>query len=240
VKTNSRRPHGNAKRSRISLQQASEARHGPLITHRHLCLLSARQRPFSKPGWIFEFKYDGYRCLGLRGGRARLVSRHGEDLSAAFPEVVRELAKLPPGSAIDGELVVLGVDGHSKFDDLSMRSGLERRDAILRASRACPAAIVAWDMLAYDGRDLRKLSLVRRKLILRRALHGMKRLRVAAHVPECGEPLYAEALVQELDGIVGKRAESAYRAGRTPDWVKIKTPIGRERDRLRHAHARRR
>jgi bifunctional non-homologous end joining protein LigD len=233
VKTKVTRPQGSAERSRISPD-------GPQITHRQLCLASSRQRPFSAPGWIFEFKYDGYRCLGRGGKRAQMISRKGVDMAAAFPEVARELAKLPPGSAIDGELVVLGEDGHSRFDELSMRSGLERRESILRASRACPAAIVAWDMLAYDGRDLRKLSLVRRKLILRRALHGMKRLRVAAHVPECGEPLYAEALVRQLEGIVGKRAESAYRAGRTPDWVKIKTPIGRERERLRHARVGRR
>lgn len=153
--------------------------------------------------------------------------------------MLRDLERLPPGTALDGELVVLDEDGEANFDRLHERAHHTRADSIARGARLCPAAFIAWDILSLEGRDLRKLALLRRKHLLRRAVHGLRRIRVASHVEESGTNLYADALVRELDGIVGKRADSQYSAGRCLDWVKVKTPIGRERDRLRRGLPRR-
>lgn len=206
------------------------SRSAPAISHLDLALLQARVRPFSAIGWIFELKYDGYRCLAKRGSTAQMFSRQGNDMSRAFPELIRDLEHLPPATAIDGELVMLDEHGHPKFDELLGRSAVSRPQTVAKASRERPAAIVAWDILMYAGLDVRHLPLLERKTILRRALKGMQRVLYATHVEGHGEAMYGQAVTQELEGIVAKRVDSPYTAGRTANWVKIKTPIGRERE----------
>ena len=67
------------------------------------------------PDWQYEIKLDGYRALGIKSGRARLISRNGNDFSARFPSIVRALAKLPGDTAVDGEIVAIGADGRPSF-----------------------------------------------------------------------------------------------------------------------------
>jgi bifunctional non-homologous end joining protein LigD len=222
-----------------SAARESSAPHVAPIEHIHLALLVDRARPFSAPGWIFELKYDGYRCLArVEDGNPQLISRQGWDMSGAFPELTVELATLPEGTAIDGELVMLDQNGHPQFDELMGRAAVSRRDSVARASRTRPGAIFAWDLLMYAGEDMRNLPLVARKDALDVALAGLKRINIAAHVHQDGERLYKEAEFLELEGIVAKRADSTYKAGRTEDWLKIKTPIGREREARRMEHRR--
>lgn len=83
---------------------------------------------------------------------------------------------------------------------------------------------------------MRHLPLVERKVILKRALRSLQRVCYATHVDGHGEAMYRQAVAEQLEGIVAKRADSPYTAGRTRDWVKIKTPIGREREAKRMEH----
>lgn len=159
-------------------------------------------------------------------------------MSGAFPELTSELATLPEGTAIDGELVMLDQNGHPQFDELMGRAAVSRRDSVARASRLRPGAIFAWDLLMYAGEDMRNLPLVVRKDALEVALAGLHRIKIAAHVHQAGELLYKKAEFLELEGIVAKRADSPYKAGRTSDWIKIKTPIGRAREAKRMEHRR--
>ena len=85
---------------------------------------------------------------------------------------------------------------------------------------------------------MRDLPLVIRKESLEEALLGLHRIHMAAHVDTKGERLYEEAKFLDLEGIVAKRAHSAYVAGRSANWIKIKTPIGREREAKRMEHRR--
>ena len=74
------------------------------ISHRDLMLATSASKPFSKPGWIFEPKYDGYRIIACKDGRqARLITRNGIDLAGYFPEIVADLVALPD-AVIDGGL----------------------------------------------------------------------------------------------------------------------------------------
>jgi bifunctional non-homologous end joining protein LigD len=189
-----------------------------ILSHHDLALPEAGGRPFSTRGWVFELKYDGYRCLGRRFGSAQMVARDGRDLSSAFPEVVRDLDRLPPDSAIDGELVVLDAQGRPEFDALLARSaaGLDER----------PATFVAWDILMLAGKDLRGLTLLQRKTTLKRALHGLPRINYMSHVPIIGKTMHAQAVAEGFEGIVAKRSDSVYTAGPTADWVKIEGPGG--------------
>lgn len=206
------------------------------ITHKDLALLSAG-KPFSAPGWVFELKYDGFRCLALKDGdQVRLLSRNGRDMAAAFPELVADLQTIQTDFAIDGELVILDELGRPLFQRVSRRALMRTPRSIERAAVGEPAAIIAFDLLHAHGEDHRGLPLVVRKAALGGMLRACRRVRCAAHVEAEGDAMFAKATGLELEGIVAKRAASVYRAGRGLDWVKIKTRAGRAREAKRMEH----
>jgi bifunctional non-homologous end joining protein LigD len=187
-------------------------------------LTVAGEKIFSKKGWIFELKYDGYRLIGAREkGRARLFYRRGREATAVFPELARALELLPFGDVvIDGEAVVLDEKGRPNFAALAGRGLLTNRGEIRKAAAAHPATLFVFDLLAFEGFDLRSLPLFKRKEILRRVLPQAGPLRYSDHVEEKGEAFYPEVIKLGLEGTVGKRADSAYRSGRTGDWIKFR------------------
>jgi bifunctional non-homologous end joining protein LigD len=101
---------------------------------------------------------------------------------------------------------------------------------IAAAARETPAAIFAFDLIALRGHDLRRYPLSTRKAMLKDVLKESTRIRVVQHIGENGVRLFAAAAELGVEGIVAKRADSPYRRGRTSDWVKIKTPAGKEID----------
>jgi bifunctional non-homologous end joining protein LigD len=200
---------------------------GLTITHRDLMLATPATKPFDRPGWVFELKLDGFRVLAIRDTKnARLLSRRGNDLSASFPEIV-ECLYLLPNSVLDGELVVLNDEGVPQFERLRRRALLKKHLSIEHAARVEPAAFFAFDILNLDGKDMRKLPLLKRKEALQKALAGSQRIRLVQHVGEGGQRLYEAASGLGLEGIVAKRADAPYKAGRSSDWLKIRTPHGR-------------
>src|SRR5215210_703603 len=104
------------------------------ITHKSL-MLATPGKLFSNVGWIYELKYDGFRCLvSKRRGIVRLESRTGRDMSTCFPELVDEIAPIPHDFAADGELVVLDDRGCPKWDRLTKRHAQRSPAAIKRAA----------------------------------------------------------------------------------------------------------
>jgi len=190
-----------------------------------LMLAETTDRPFSDPAWLFELKLDGYRLLAARvGGEPRLYSRNGNDLSAGFPEVSRAVAALPfEGLVLDGEVVALNESGRPSFQRLQQRAKLSRALDIRHAVVDNPVTFFAFDLLAADGFDLRALPLSTRKMLLRKVLPPDGAIRFLDHFERDGELLYQQVLKLGLEGILAKRADSAYRAGRSPAWLKIRT-----------------
>ena len=184
----------------------------------------ACEEPFSRAGWLFEIKYDGYRLLGHSGaGMATLISRNGNDLTRVFPEVAQALAKLPYGGALlDGEVVVNGPDGMPSFQQIQKRGRLQRPGDIAAASIALPATWYAFDLLAFEGYDLRGVPLVRRKEILREVLPSTGPLRYSDHIPDQGEAMFHHVVGLGLEGVVAKKADSIYVGGRSRSWLKIR------------------
>ena len=86
----------------------------------------------------------------------------------------------------------------------------------------------AFDVLSLGGKDVRKLPLVKRKQIVQDALRGSQRIRPVQYVGEQGVRLYEAACALQLEGIVAKQADATYHAGRSRDWLKIRTPHGRD------------
>jgi bifunctional non-homologous end joining protein LigD len=187
-------------------------------------LAEPRERPFSKPGWLFELKLDGYRIrAGKENGVARLITRNGHDIAAQFPEIARAVAALPyEGFIFDGELAVPDESGRPSFQRLQNRAGLTRALDVRRAAVETPAVLYVFDLLAFAGYDLRPLSLEKRKAILARVLPRVGPLKYVEHFEKDGEALYEQVVQLGLEGIVAKKADSPYRAGRSSNWVKIR------------------
>ncbi|MFQ5528240.1 MAG: DNA ligase D [Thermoanaerobaculia bacterium] len=192
-------------------------------------LAQLRPNAFSKKGWIFELKYDGYRVVAGRdepvaGGKpeVRLFYRSGREATVVFPDMVRFLSKLPYSLVLDGEVVVLDEDGKPSFQLLQKRALLTRRSDIQRATAPYPATYFAFDLLGFAGYDLRGLTVVERKKLLRAILPPAGPIRYADHIEDHGEAMYEHVRRMGLEGVVGKEASSTYRGGRSPKWIKIR------------------
>ncbi|MGH7613315.1 MAG: DNA polymerase ligase N-terminal domain-containing protein, partial [Gemmatimonadales bacterium] len=128
-------------------------------------LAETREQPFSRAGWVFEVKLDGYRMRVAReGGAARLITRNGNDYTAAFPELARAVKALPyDGLVMDGELVILDEQGRPSFQRLQNRARVSRAPDIRHAAVENPGTMYLFDLVALEGFDLRPLPLVKRK-----------------------------------------------------------------------------
>ena len=189
-----------------------------------LMLAETRDQPFSKAGWLFEVKLDGYRMrAACQNGEAILYSRKGLDFAGAFPELARAIKAIPYENVIlDGELVVLNESGHPSFSKLQARAKLSGRADVKRAAIEAPATLFVFDLLAFAGYDLRKLPLIKRKEILQKVLPQTGPLRYSEHFEKNGEALYEQVVNLGLEGIVAKKTDSPYRNGRSADWLKIR------------------
>ena len=187
-------------------------------------LAETREQPFSKPGWLFELKLDGYRVRAAReGGEARLVTRNGHDIAFAYPEIARALTALPyEGFIMDGELVVPDEAGRPSFQRLQNRAKVSRAIDVRRAAVESPAVLYVFDLLAFEGYDLRPLPLEKRKALLEQIVPRVGPIKYLAHFEKDGEALYEQVVKMGLEGIVAKKADSPYRAGRSANWLKIR------------------
>ena len=175
-----------------------------------------------------EWKWDGIRVQAVsEGGVKRLYSRTGEDISPTFPDV---LAALTHEGVIDGELLVLREGRVASFGDLQQR--LNRKTADAKVISAHPAGIRAYDLLAEDGVDLRRLSFLERRARLEALVAALasdridlsplqpfdnwESLAMLRASPPDGDP-------QASEGLMLKRLDSAYEAGRPKGpWFKWK------------------
>jgi bifunctional non-homologous end joining protein LigD len=174
-------------------------------------------QPPSGDDWLHEIKYDGYRIgARVRKGRVSLYTRNGNDWTAAFPEIADAVRKLGLEDAvIDGEAAMVLPDGRTSFQALQNTGGGERRGTLV---------YFVFDLLRLDGENLERFPLDERKARLKK-LVGRRttgRIRFSEHVEGNGEAFFAEACRAGLEGIVSKRRDQPYRAGRHGGWVKAK------------------
>jgi bifunctional non-homologous end joining protein LigD len=166
------------------------------------------------PDWLHEIKHDGYRLIVQRDGkRVRLFTRNGHDWTDRYPLIVEAaLRNRNTSFVIDGEAVLLGVDGISDFNGLHSR---KHDDEV---------QFYAFDVLVSDGEDVRKLPLTMRKtnlsMLLARRVDGI--FLSDFEQGEIGPDLFLHACLMGLEGLVSKRRDSTYRAGRSPNWIKVK------------------
>jgi ATP-dependent DNA ligase len=180
------------------------------------------------PGWQYEPKWDGFRCLAFRDGdRIELQSKSGQPLARYFPEVVEHLRSLPARSfVLDGEIVV-PVDGRLSFDDLLHRIH-PAASRIARLSQERPAVLIVFDLLVdAAGKSLVSRPLRDRRRMLEtfaaRTLAGRDDVRLSPATEDAGQARgWLDMAGGTLDGIVAKRLDLPYQTGERTGMQKVK------------------
>ena len=201
---------------RASRALASGSGRPPAFTPIQLCKVV--DHPPAGAGWAHEIKFDGYRMqVAVGGGKARLYTRSGLDWSDRFPDHAADAARWPD-AVIDGELCALGEDHAPDFSALQAAISDQDTGGLI---------YFAFDLLFEGGEDLRKLPLSHRKARLQaymdripKAARG--RVRYVEHFATTGQAVLESACRMDLEGVISKRLDAPYTAGRSTTWVKSK------------------
>ncbi|MEV6346986.1 DNA ligase [Actinoplanes sp. NPDC051851] len=172
------------------------------------------------PDWSYEFKWDGVRVLALFGPSPELFARSGAVVTAAYPEIAD--LHLPEGTLLDGEMVVFDAAGRPSFTALAERMHVRDRTRAARLAATLPATYLIFDLLYLDGMDYTGLPYLARRERLEELDLAGERWMVPPSFGD-GPATAAAARENRLEGVMAKRSDSVYLAGRrSPDWVKIK------------------
>lgn len=166
--------------------------------------------PFHRPEWVYEEKYDGYRILAYKeGSRVRLLSRNGNDRTAAFVDVARAVQDLLARTLLlDGEVAAFDRRGVSHFQ-------------LLQQGRA-PRSYVVFDCLYKNGKDLRREPLPVRRAALETVVGIRGTVHRARRMAANGLTAYREAKTRGFEGIIAKDTAAPYVQGRSNKWLKVK------------------
>jgi bifunctional non-homologous end joining protein LigD len=181
---------------------------------------AARDLPVGS-GWAYEFKWDGVRVLAdVKEGRVRLTSRAGNDVTAAYPEVVA-LAATVEDALVDGEIVALA-GGRPSFAALQARMHLRSPAEVRRLAAEAPVTLVAFDLLRRYGVDLTPRPWAERRATLDRFAADHPEWTISPAFDD-GPATQAAAREHGMEGVMAKRIASPYRPGlRSPDWLKLR------------------
>ncbi|HET7338514.1 MAG TPA: non-homologous end-joining DNA ligase [Candidatus Dormibacteraeota bacterium] len=175
--------------------------------------------------WGFEFKWDGIRALAyVEGGRVRLQSRTGEDITPRYPEIHPMGRALGSAEVIlDGEIVALDEKGRPSFEEIQQRMGLTAENEIRRKMKDVPVTYMAFDILWRDGHSLMGQTYVDR----RRVLAELKLTGASWQTPPYekggGQTMKEASARAGLEGVMAKKLDSKYEPGkRNGAWQKIK------------------
>ena len=169
-------------------------------------------------GWQYEPKWDGFRgVLENDGGELALWSRNSRPLLRYFPELTPLGDRLPPSSALDGEIVIEH-DGRLEFDLLQMRLH-PAASRVNRLATETPSRFIAFDLLLWEGEPIWKLPLAERRARLLELPYGVS---PASPDPAQAREWLARLDAIGLDGVVAKRLDSPYRPGSRDAVVKVK------------------
>src|SRR6201997_335596 len=171
------------------------------------------------PGWFYEIKLDGYRAIAVKSRRVNLFSRRHKSFNHQYPRLVEALGELPEGTVVDGGVVALDDSGLPNFNMLAQfRSGAPRIHYFI------------FDLLVCNDHDLTKMPLSERRETMKSVLKlRSPRIRVAEQFAVSASDMLAAVRQQQLEGVIGKRKDSLYEAGkRSGAWVKCRANRGQE------------
>ncbi|MEC3764220.1 DNA ligase D [Cupriavidus sp. SS-3] len=194
----------------------------PLALAPQLATLVEKPPP-DAAAWRYEIKFDGYRLLARVDGKdVRLFTRQGHDWTSKLRALARDVGALGlPDGWLDGEIVVLGKHGETDFQALQNAFDTSRAEAI---------QYFVFDLPYFAGHDLRKVALVERRALLRRIFgHNVSpRLQFSEDFEASPGDMLDAACRMKLEGVIGKRADSAYVSARSNTWIKLKCTLRQE------------
>ncbi|MEJ7610868.1 MAG: non-homologous end-joining DNA ligase [Ferruginibacter sp.] len=183
-------------------------------------LATLTDKPFDAPGWLYEIKWDGYRALAYTNKKTvELASRNNKSFNEKFYPIVTALRSFGMNAVLDGEVIVADEKGMANFGDL--QNWRSEADGNL--------LFYVFDILWYEGKDLTHLPLTERRAILKAILPESDNILLSNDFETSGLDFFDAAEKMGLEGIMAKKADSAYNSGgRTTDWLKVKTAIRHE------------
>jgi bifunctional non-homologous end joining protein LigD len=183
------------------------------------------QLPRDERRWGFEVKWDGVRAIAYSDhGHWELVGRNGTDFSSRYPEL-RELSRLQGARrlVLDGEVVALDDEGRPSFERMQQRMHLASDSAVRRRMRDLPVTYMIFDLLYLDGHHTLALPYEQRRELLEALDLSGPAWRTPAYQRGEGTALLDATRRMGVEGIVAKRLDSSYEAGRRSSaWVKVK------------------
>lgn len=167
--------------------------------------------------WIYEMKYDGYRIIAfVEGNNVRLITRNGNDYQKRFHDIAFSLIDWAKGRSmvLDGEMVITDSSGKTDFQALQN---------YMKNAKSQKLTYIVFDLLALDGVDLRRYSLIERKEKLEDLMKDAPvNLYYSSYIKGKGKESFAASCEAGMEGIVGKKIDSIYSGTRNGDWVKMK------------------
>ncbi len=199
--------------SHDDLSEAVKLKRFPIDWQPQLATLA--DAAFDNDQWIFETKFDGYRALAqIHNQKVELVSRNNLSFNKKYPEIVESLANVKTDMILDGEVVIEDDQGKSRFQWLQNREDQPDRGKL---------KFYVFDIVYFQGYDLRALGLLQRKKILKVVLPELDHVVYSEHTTGNGVKAFKLAEKQNGEGIIAKKSDSRYHTGkRTKDWLKIK------------------
>lgn len=193
----------------------SSAEKSPIPKRVKPMLATLVNKPFDDPDWIFEVKWDGYRAVAIMNGKSVVLqSRNEKSFNEKFYPVFDALVKCNLHAVLDGEIVVINKTGNSDFG--ALQNWRSEADGEL--------FYYIFDILWLDGYDLKPLSLIDRRKILKTLKFSSNNLRMSEGFEESGTRLFESVKKMGLEGIIAKNKMSTYHENdRTREWLKIKS-----------------
>jgi bifunctional non-homologous end joining protein LigD len=181
--------------------------------------------PSPDDAWGFEFKWDGIRALAyVEGGRVRLVSRSGEDITSRYPEVHAMGRAIGSREVIlDGEVVALDDSGRPSFEQIQQRMGLTSESEVRRKMRLVPVTYMLFDLLWQDGHSLLPEPYMERRRMLADLKLAGDSWQTPPYEKGGGKAMLQASSNAGLEGVMAKKLSSPYEPGRRSGaWVKVK------------------
>lgn len=186
-------------------------------------MLATMAEPFDSTDFIYEIKWDGYRCLAFLNGTTRLLSRNAKDLTPVFPDLARINQRIQsPGCLLDGEIVALR-DGKPSFSQLQKRAQLRNELLINRAVHTIPVVYIAFDLLYNKEQPIFQEPWETRRCLLEETVIPGDELIISTYIEKNGLAYFKSIADLGLEGVMAKKKGSLYLPGkRVKHWLKFK------------------
>ena len=186
-------------------------------------MLATLAEPFDSAAFIYEIKWDGYRCLAFLDSNTRLLSRNAKDLTQVFPDLAQLNQRIKyPGCLLDGEIVALR-NGKPSFSQLQKRAQLRNELLIKRAVHNIPVVYIVFDLLYRNHQPVFQEPWENRRNLLEETVIPGEELIISSYIEKNGRDYFKSISDLGLEGVIAKKKDSPYLPGkRVKHWLKFK------------------